>query len=107
MKLLIALAMLFGSTSLIGDAAAKSARCYTTDDGEYACEFVLTDDAGSFEISAPDKPTFSLQIESQSLGWAYGDYGDGFVALPGRFERSRNDPACWVSDETGVEICAW
>lgn len=107
MRLLTIPAVLLASAAFIGAANAKSARCYTTDDGEYDCEFVLTDNAGSFEISAPEKPTFSLQIESQSVGWAYGDYGDGSVALPGRFERSRNDPACWVSYETGAEICAW
>jgi hypothetical protein len=31
-------------------AEAKSARCFTTDDGYFPCEFTATDKAGSFEI---------------------------------------------------------
>jgi len=45
-------------------AEAKSARCFTTDDGEYDCTFVATDTDGGFEISAPGKPTFFLLMTS-------------------------------------------
>ena len=35
-----------------GAAEAKRARCFSTDDGYYPCNFVATDGLGSFEISA-------------------------------------------------------
>ena len=41
MRLLTIPALLLASAAFIGAASAKSARCYTTDDGEYDCEFVL------------------------------------------------------------------
>lgn len=28
------------------------------------------------------------------------------VALPGRYLRSKTDPACWVNDATGATVCA-
>jgi hypothetical protein len=95
---------------LIGSSAmAKSARCFTTDDGEYDCTFLATDANGGFEISAPGKPTFYLLITEPGVASAYGDYsGDGHnVMLPGRYLRSDDDPACWVSEDTQTQICAW
>jgi hypothetical protein len=88
-------------------ASAKSAWCLTTDDGEYDCEFTATDSAGSFEISAPGKPTFSLIMDEPGVASGYADFGDGNVFLPGRFLRSDSDPACWVNDDTDTQICAW
>jgi hypothetical protein len=90
-------------------AEAKSARCFTTDDGEYDCTFVATDKEGSFEISAPDKPKFSLVISEPGIAFAFGDYGDGGgnVALPGRYLRAEDDPGCWVNEDTETKICAW
>ena len=90
-------------------AEAKSARCFTSVDGEYDCTFVATDTKGSFEISAPDKPTFTLLITEPDIAFGYGDYGgEGHnVMLPGRFLRSEDDPGCWVNDDTGTQICAW
>jgi hypothetical protein len=90
-------------------AEAKSARCFTTDDGEYDCDFVSTDTYGSFEITAPDKPKFSLVISEPGVGFLFGDYNDGGgnVALPGRYLRSDSDPACWVNEDTETQICAW
>ena len=38
------------------------ARCSTTDDGKYSCQFRTVDGSGSFEISAPGKPTYTLNI---------------------------------------------
>ena len=40
-------------TAWAGAAVAKSARCFTTDDGYYSCSFRGLDEAGSFRISAP------------------------------------------------------
>ena len=34
---------------------AKPARCFTSDDGTYPCDFRSTDSDGSFEIRAPGK----------------------------------------------------
>lgn len=93
--------------ALAATAQAKPARCFTTDDGEYSCRFVATDGQGSFEIAAPGKPTFSLVMEGPGIASGFGDYGSGNVALPGRYRRSRTDPACWQNDETGTRICAW
>jgi len=92
-----------------GSAEAKSARCFTTDDGEYACAFVATDEAGSFEVTAAGKPKFSLVISEPGVGFLFGDYhdGSGNVALPGRYLRSEGDPACWVNEDTDATICAW
>jgi hypothetical protein len=88
-------------------AWAEPARCYTSDDGEYPCDFVATDEAGSFEISAPGKPSFSLIIEEPGVASGYGDYGTGSTFLPGRFHRAEDDRACWDNDATGARICAW
>jgi hypothetical protein len=92
---------------LASGAEAKSARCFTTDDGEYPCEFRATDNSGSFEISAEGKPTFSIVIEDTGTAFGYGDYGSGNVALPGNYIRSTSDPACWENDSTSTKICAW
>ena len=92
---------------LPGAASAKSAWCLTTDDGEYDCEFTATDADGSFEISAPGKPTFSLIMDGPGVASGYADFGDGNVSLPGKFFRSESDAACWVNDATDTQICAW
>ena len=90
-------------------AEAKSARCFTSDDGEYDCTFVSTDSDGGFEISAPGKPTFYLLITEPGVASVYGDYtGDGHnVMLPGSFQRSEDDPACWDNGETETKLCVW
>jgi len=102
-------AALTGMALMIGSADAKSARCFTTVDGKYDCTFVATDANGGFEISAPGKPTFFLLMTEPGVASAYGDYsGDGHnVMRPGRYLRSDDDPACWESDVTQTEICAW
>jgi len=94
---------------LAGTAAAKDATCFTSDDGEYPCEFVSLDDAGSFEISAPGKPTFQLWMEADGVASAGAVYEPGgrSVALPGSYVRSDDDAACWVNGDLGVELCAW
>jgi hypothetical protein len=93
----------------LATAEAKSARCFTTDDGEYDCTFVATDADGGFEISAPGKPTFFLLMTEPGVASGYGDYsGEGHnVMLPGRYLRSEDDPACRENDETETRICVW
>ena len=107
LRMLLAAAATAVLCSLAVTAEAKPARCFASDDGEYACDFVATDRQGSFEISAPGRPTFSLVMEAPGVAFGYGDYGEGGVALPGRYLRSQSDPACWVNDETGARLCAW
>ena len=88
-------------------AAAKSARCFTTDDGYYSCSFRGLDSAGSFRISAPGYPTYTLEVDSPGFAWGYANYGSGNTSLPGQYVRSRDDGACWNNPETGTKICAW
>ena len=95
--------------ALGGMSLAKDARCYTTDDGEYDCTFSRLDDAGSFEIAAPGKPTFQVWIDAPgeaSVGATF-EPGGRSVPLPGTYRRSTDDGACWQNDETETEICAW
>lgn len=102
-------ATLAAASGLAMPALAKDAHCYTTEDGEYDCAFfAATDNSGSFEITAPGKPWFSIVIDSPGVASGYADYGTGrTVPLPGTFYRSQEDGACWENDTTDFEICAW
>jgi hypothetical protein len=88
-------------------AEAKPACCFTSDDGHYPCQFRGFGGDGSFEITAPGKPGFTLVMEGR--GVAVGSISMFGVsrALPGRYSRSKKDPACWVNDTTKTRICAW
>lgn len=86
---------------------AKPARCFTTDDGHYGCDFRSLDRAGSFSIAAPGKPTFTLWVDSPGVAAGFASFGDRDVSLPGMFHRQRDDGACWQNDATGIRICAW
>jgi hypothetical protein len=98
-----AILLAFGAT-----ASAKPAECFTTDDGDYDCDFRSLDKAGSFTISAPGKPTYTLEVDGPGTAFGFADFGTGRnVALPGVFHRSREDGACWDNDATDVRICAW
>ncbi|MBX3568402.1 MAG: hypothetical protein KF914_10110 [Rhizobiaceae bacterium] len=98
----------FGLAALaVAPAEAKPAQCFTTDDGHYPCNFRGLDKAGSFRISAPGYPTFTIEIESAGVAWAFADYGTRNVALPGPYLRARDDRACWENPDTGSRICAW
>ena len=90
-------------------AFAKDALCFTTDDGEYDCDFQVLDTAGSFEISARGKPTFQLWVDTPGQGsvGAMFEPGGRSVILPGTYLRSDEDGACWVNAEMDTEICVW
>ena len=88
-------------------AAAKPATCFTSDDGRYACDFKGLDRAGSFEITAPGKPAFSLFVDEPGVASGFVNFGDRNVALPGRYIRQEDDPACWANSDTDTRICAW
>jgi len=109
MKAALLPVIVLATMALMPVANAKDARCFTTDDGEYACDFQRLDEAGSFRISALGKPTFELWVEAEGEGFASGIFEPGgrAVPLPGTYFRSKKDPACWVNDATETEICAW
>ncbi len=88
-------------------AFAKSARCFTTDNGYYACDFKGLDGNGSFEISAAGKSTVRLIVDSPGFAFGFEQFSDRFVPLPGQYVRQRDDPACWANPETSTKICAW
>jgi len=94
---------------MAGPAFAKDADCWTTDDGDYPCNFESLDGSGSFEISAPGKPTFQVWLDQPGAATvgAVFEAGGRSVPLPGTYRRSQEDGACWMSDETQAEICAW
>lgn len=96
-----------GVTLLAGAAEAKPARCYTTDDGYYACNFRGLDNAGSFRVSASGYPTYTIEVVERGLAYGYANFGGGQVVLPGQYIRQRSDPACWANSSTGAAICAW
>ena len=92
----------------VGTATAKPAKCFTSDDGEYSCDFKSLDKAGSFTISAAGKPTYTLEVDGPGAAFGFADLGTGRnVALPGTFRRADDDGACWDNDVTEVRICAW
>jgi hypothetical protein len=106
-KATVCLVFSFTFLTVAQPASAKSAHCFTTDDGEYDCQFAATDTDGSFEISADGKPTFSLVMDEPGSAYGFANYGDRNVPLPGKFTRSDDDPACWDNEETHTRICAW
>ncbi|MEM8552314.1 MAG: hypothetical protein AAGF45_08015 [Pseudomonadota bacterium] len=88
-------------------ANAKEARCFNSDDGTYACDFRQFGGDGSFTVSAPLKPSYTISITGRDQADGFADFGDGNIFLPGPFNRSRSDRACWVSDATGFRLCAY
>jgi hypothetical protein len=84
-------------------ASAKPARCFTTDDGYYSCDFRGLDGSGSFRIRAPGYPTYTLEVDQPG----FANFDGRNVPLPGQFMRSRDDGACWNNPETDTKICAW
>jgi hypothetical protein len=91
---------------LVSVAEARVARCYTSDDDFYNCQFVA-DRQGGFRISAPGKPTIILNVDEAGIAFGFANFGGRNVFLPGRYLRSKTDPACWVNDATRAKVCAW
>jgi hypothetical protein len=91
---------------LVNVAEAKPARCFTTDEGSYPCEFRATDRDGSFQISARGRPTYILNMIERGVASGFVTLRGRNIALPGRYLRSTNEPGCWVSDSTRAKICA-
>src|SRR6188474_343153 len=74
---------------------AKPARCFTTDDGRYPCEFRATGRDGSFVISASGKPTYILNMIEPGVASGFVNFGQRNISLPGRYLRSPTEPHCW------------
>ncbi|MBM9593294.1 hypothetical protein [Roseitranquillus sediminis] len=85
---------------------AQGTQCATTDDGTYDCDFRAINSSGSFEISAPGKPTYVLDVVEPGVAFGFVDLGSGAVPLPGRYLRSADEPACWLNEATETRICA-
>lgn len=100
----IACAGLFAAAT---EADAKKARCFTTDDGNYPCEFKPIDGDGSFEITAKGFPGYQMVLEPAGFAFGYANFDGRWVPLPGHYERADDDRACWDNSETGTRICAW
>lgn len=100
----VAVAVLSIGTATVADA--RPARCFTTDEGSFACDFRSTDRDGSFRISAPGKPTYMLTIAEKDVAFGFVNLGTRNVPLPGRYLRSKTQPECWVNDTTDAKICA-
>ena len=88
-------------------AAAKQARCYNSDDGWYSCEFRQHGGDGSFTVSAPGVPSYTLAMIEPGVADGFANYGDGNLFLPGPFHRAQDDRACWIANATGFKICAY
>jgi hypothetical protein len=88
-------------------AEAKRARCFTTDDGYFACNFTAVDRAGSFEISARGKPSYSMIVENPGFATGYVNFGNRGIPISGMFVRQRGDRACWNNPEMDVKVCVW
>jgi hypothetical protein len=104
---LVASAVVLASLAVCQQAVAKPARCFTTDDGYFPCDFRALDRQGSFEIAAPAKPTYSLWVDSPGFAAGFINFGDRNISLPGMYVRQSDDAACWANPETDTKICAW
>ncbi|WP_434735726.1 hypothetical protein [Accumulibacter sp.] len=88
-------------------AEARPARCSTSDEGHFKCEFRATARDGSFQISAQGKPTYTLNMVEPGFAYGFLNLSKGNIPLPGRFVRNPTEKACWENDATSTRICAW
>ena len=99
--------LLAAVVGVVAPAAAKDARCYTSDEGSYRCDFEQFGGDGSFIVSAPLAPSYTISIVRRGMADGFADFGNGNVALPGPFFRSEQDRACWIAEPTGFTICVY
>lgn len=85
---------------------ARPATCYNSDDGTYPCDFAPYGGNSSFTARGAGQ---EYTIDIYEPGYASGSVLiDGrVILLPGTFLRSRQDRACWVSDETDFALCVY
>ena len=106
-KTALASAILVASLGAATVAQAKPADCYTSDDGNYPCNFSGTDGSGSFRATQPGYPAITLEVESPGVAWVFKYIGGRNVALPGPYYRASDDGACWDNPDTGDRLCVW
>lgn len=87
-------------------AEARPARCSTTDEGSYPCDFEPVGRDGSFRVSAPGKPTYVLNVVEPGVASAVVYLGTRNVSLPGRYVRQADGSGCWANFETSARLCA-
>ena len=99
-------AMLFCTVDAV---AAKPAQCLVSkeDNGHYWCRFIAKNRDGSFQISAPGRPTFTLNMVEPGVAQGSVNFGGPDISLEGHYRRSESEPACWLSDLDDSKICAW
>jgi hypothetical protein len=104
----VAAVLIVAAAAVVGSPAlAKSARCFTSDDGYFDCEFYTTADDGSFEVMQADGTGFGLTMDKPGFAYGYLIEGNDNTNLPGEYVRSRDDGACWNNPETDDKKCAW
>jgi hypothetical protein len=88
---------------------AKSARCFTTDDGYFPCQFKATDRVGSFEVRSnyDEGLGYAIIVEEPGFASGFAIIGGRSIAVGGMFVRQRDDGACWNNPELNVKVCAW
>jgi hypothetical protein len=104
-KLLVS--ALFVSIFMPSVAKAKAAKCFTTDDGYYKCNFKKTDKAGSFEIRARGKPGYNIIVEEPGFASGYLQMNGRGTPINGKFVKQRDDGACWNNPEQNTKVCVW
>ncbi len=61
---------------MAGAAQARPARCYSSQEGHYRCDFRAAGRDGSFVISARGKPTFMVNIADRpGVAFVHADFG--------------------------------
>lgn len=95
-----------GLFTAIAPAEAKSARCYSSRDGYYHCNFQALDGKGSFTTWARGYPTYTFVVRD---GFAKGvrTWRGRDSMMRGLYVRSRDDGACWQNPENRTKFCAW
>jgi hypothetical protein len=92
---------------MAGAGEARAERCFTTDEGSFQCDFRTTDRDGSFQISAPGKPTYVITMSEKDVAFGFVTSGIRVLALPGRYLRSNTERGCWLNDVTSAKICVY
>ncbi len=101
-RLLLFLAILIYAVS----AKAEPGRCFKTGLGDYACEINLLEFNGSFAISAPGKPTYSIVFDGLDFAFGFVNEGDGNRVMAGIYRREEENPSCWANVQSDDRICA-
>jgi hypothetical protein len=111
MKRFLVLAVIAAASFVLAqnaEARPKSATCFVTGVGNYACTFTPIGGDGSFRITARGRDTYMLTLNGDDTAYAFLQIrGRGRnIALPGVYVRDYADRACWASSDPAFRICA-